>query len=684
MPQLIIGTEYKVKAQLKYNDKYKSYSYDITFISAILPKTLEQQRVFLISILTQRQANELLSKYPNIVEDVINKTDNVDLSQLCGIKEYTWKKIKNKIIDNYIISDIITLLSPIGVTYNMIKKLLQFESNPIVLKQRLTENPYIMTKIKGLGFKTVDEMALKINPDLKVSNHRLCAYIKYYLQEIGNDSGDTWVTKSQLDDKVRDNINECYDLYEALIIKESDNGLFLYIQDDKIALKSYYDNEVYIYNRLNYLNNCNSNINITEEKIYDGLMLTELEQGFKFTDEQKEEIIKCCKSNKNITLISGLAGTGKTTILKAILKIYQDYIINCCALSAKAAQRIYEATGHYSSTIHKLLGWNGEDFEYNDETTLMSEILVIDEASMINVPIFASLIKAVRDGSKIIICGDNGQLPPIGYGNPFNDLLNGENKFNKIKLTKVLRQAEESGITTDANLIRKGQFPLSKLELKTTTGKLQDMTYMFRDNRDGINKLAVKLFFKTLDKSNIDDIVIITPRKNNCINSSFEINTKIQSRLFNENIKSVIYGNKKFYIGDKVIQRENNYEKDVFNGEIGYITNIHEEIIDNKKTTLITVDFKINNDIKTIIFTQQELESLELAYCMTIHLMQGSGVKNVITIIDNTHFKLLNNCLLYTALTRAKEKCLLIAEPTAYNICIKTNGRQRNTWLSIK
>ena len=675
MQKLYIGTEYKVKAKLEYSQKYKTYNYIPTIITANVPKTEAQQELFLQSLVTPTQAKTIIEKYPNIINDVIGNNDNVDITCLKGIGKSTWDNIKEKILDNYVISDILSLLQPLGITYNLIRKLINNESNPSLLKQNLLDNPYMMTEIKGLGFKKVDDLAMKLNPDMRVSKQRVYAFIKYYFEEQGNKYGHTWTFETDLNNVVRDNINECYSIFEEVIQTEKRNGLFLIHKDGKIGLSKYYNTEINTYKILKTLNSYKKEWNIDVEK---AIKESEEQQGFEFTDEQKDVIKKA--TEENVIVISGLSGTGKTTITRAILNTYKNYSIGCAALSAKASQRITEATGFPASTIHRMLGWDGKGFIHNYNNPLPYDVILIDECSMISANIFYSLVSAVKQGCKVIMCGDNGQLPPIGYGNIYNDLLEKSNDFCVNKLTKILRQAEKSGIITDSVKIRQGVNPLDKPEIKVVNGELQDMTYMFRENREGIRDLAIKTYLKSIEQTGLDETVIIVPRKSNCDNSTFEINRIIQDELINKKVQGINYGVLTYRIGAKVIQRANNYDKNVFNGEVGYIKNIWKE----KNTQMFSVEFKLGNNTKMVTFSQGDLENIDLAYALTCHLSQGSGYKNVITIIDNTHYSLLDSCLLYTAITRAKKKSLLIAEPSAFNRCLKENKtKTRQTWLSI-
>lgn len=683
MQRLYLGDEYVISAKLKFNKKYNNWQYEPISIMAVAPKSMEQQKAFLQTILTDKQADELISAYPNIVEDIINGNDNIDFSLVKGIGQFTYNKIKEKIINNYVISDILIMLQPLGITYNMIKKLSNNEPNPVLLKEQLLKNPYILTRIHGLGFKKVDALATKINPDLKNSNKRLQSFLVYYLKETGESAGHTWVDKGVLETAVRDNVHECIDKYKELV--ESANGdekSFLTVSGRKIGLKYYYKTEKYIFDKLIAISK-EHEVNVDGNDITNGIDDAEKAQGFVLTEEQRNIVIEGTKHN--LIILSGKAGTGKTSVARAMLNVYKNkYSIACCALSAKAAQRITEATGFKATTIHRLLGCKGiGKFRFNEENPLDYDVIFVDEASMISSDIFLHLLRAIKTRSKLIICGDNRQLPPIGYGNTFNDILDSNGHFGVFTLTKVLRQAEKSGILSDANMIRDGLSPINSPELKLVTGELKDMTYMFRDDRDMLNNIAIKAFMNAIKKSGIDQTIIGVPRKKDCVNSTSRINETIQDLLLPDEERFVKYGSRKYKLGAKVIQKVNNYEKDVFNGEVGYIIDIRQEANGNQSINMFTVEYNLNGTIKQIDYTQNEAEQIDLAYAMTIHSLQGSGYKSVILIIDNTHFALLDNCLLYTALTRAKERCLLLAEPYAFKKCIDTNKVvARQTWTS--
>lgn len=675
MQQLYLGSKYKVKAKLEYNSKYSSYQYAPISITSIAPKTYDAQLTFLSVITSATIAKNILNEYPNIVQDVIDGGClDLEYSKIKGLGKISWERIRNQIIENYVVSDIITMLQPFGVTYNMIKKLLSNEPNPDLLKKKLEENPYTLTQIRGLGFKKVDVLALKIKPELIDSQYRLMSYLTYYLSDVGNNSGHTWVYIEELKNCVSDNVSETIKLFEDTI---SDNTFV--IIGDKIGLKKFYNIEMNIEKIIIEKSNNISKIKFDEVVVENAIIEAENEQGFTNTVEQKETILDSL--NHQVILISGKAGTGKTTITRSILNIYKKHnkTIYACALAARAAKRITEATGFHASTIHSLLGVKGDGtFNHNYDNPLSCDVLLLDEASMVNARLFLSLLLATKESTRIIIVGDHMQLPPIGFGNIFSDLLQKKDIVHSYNLTKVLRQAEDSGITKDANLIRDGINPISSPELKLISGKLKDMYYMFRESREGLRNIAISTYLKTIKDEGSDEVIITVPRRQNCANSVREINQIVQDKLLGDVHKSIKSQFMEFKLGAKVVQTVNSSEKGVVNGEFGYITDIIEREENGKKTIECEVTF---SDDKKVIYAVNEIKDLDLAYAMTTHRLQGSGYKTVICIIDNTHYTLLDNCMLYTMLTRAKKRCLLLAEPKAFIRCINTSHNERNTWL---
>ena len=683
MQHLVVGGEYVVKARYKKDKKYGD-QYTPIAIYAIIPQSRETQLLFLKSMIPEWMADNLINAYPNVVNDVANGTlKTIDYSLVKGVREITWNKIKEKIINNYLISDIISMLKPIGVTYAMIKKLLSEEPNPVLLKQELEKNPYIMTKIDGIGFRKCDDLALKLKPELIDSTQRLVAFIQYYFKDLGESKGHTWCSEKILRAAISNNIYECCNKVDWLL----ENNDFLHIDNGRIGLKYYYDIEMQIYHLILNKSQIETTINISDEAIDKAIKHAEEEQGFDYVVEQLDTIHKSL--HRTVSLITGKAGTGKTSIMRAIVKAYMEnnYMMTASALSAMAAQRITEATEFPAMTIHRTLGCQGlNDFTYNKDNHLITDVAFLDEGSMVNASLFLHWLEAIGDNTRIIISGDHKQLPPIGFGNVFSDLIEMFDESVVSKLVKPMRQAEKSGILVDANKIRENINPISeKLQPRIIHGELQDMYYMFRTNRQSLFNIAIKTFIKSVESDGIDNVVIAVPRRKDCLNSTNEINKVIQNELLGDVLESIEGFDTTFKLGAKVMQTVNDYDKNVFNGEIGYVTKISERYDGKKKEEYCEVTYTdIFGKDKIIEYTKKEFAALDLAYAMTVHKLQGAGRKTVIGIIDNTHHQLLDNCMLYTLLTRAKKRCLLLAEPEAFLQCIRTSHNNRNTWMMLE
>lgn len=683
MQHLVVGGEYVVKAKYKKDKKYGDQYVPIA-IYAIIPQSRETQLLFLKSMIPEWMADNLINAYPNVVNDVANGTlKTIDYSLVKGVREITWNKIKEKIINNYLISDIISMLKPIGVTYAMIKKLLSEEPNPVLLKQELEKNPYLMTKIDGIGFKKCDDLALKLKPELIDSTQRLVAFVQYYFKDLGESKGHTWCSEKILRSAISNNVYECCNKVDWLL----ENNEFLHIDNGRIGLKYYYDIEMQIYHLILNKSKLNTTINISDEAIELAIKHAEEEQGFNYVVEQLDTIHKSL--HRTVSLITGKAGTGKTSIMRAIVKAYMEnnYMMTASALSAMAAQRITEATEFPAMTIHRTLGCQGlNEFTYNKDNHMITDVAFLDEGSMVNASLFLHWLEAIGDNTRIIISGDHKQLPPIGFGNVFSDLIEMFDDSVVSKLVKPMRQAEKSGILVDANKIRENINPISeKLQPRIIHGELQDMYYMFRTNRQSLFNIAVKTFIKSVESDGIDNVVIAVPRRKDCLNSTTEINKVIQNELLGDVLQSIDGFDTTFKLGAKVMQTVNDYDKNVFNGEIGYVTKISERYEGKKKEEYCEVTYTdIFGKDKIIEYTKKELAALDLAYAMTVHKLQGAGRKTVIGIIDNTHHQLLDNCMLYTLLTRAKKRCLLLAEPEAFLQCIRTSHNNRNTWMMLE
>jgi exodeoxyribonuclease V alpha subunit len=686
--RLTLGTEYDVKAKVEYSKKYKNYNYSPISVSQELPKTLDEQKKFLQSVCTPLQAEVLLEQYPDVVQMIVDGKENeIDLNKTKGIKEATFENIKSKVLDNYAISDILALLVPLGISFNKIRKLLGGEPNPTILKEKILDDPYILSDIDGVSFKVVDSIAVGMNPEFKVSKKRIISFIKNYLKDVGESSGHTWVLYEELENAILNNIQECSELFDEIINEQFDFSTFIHVDkkdsEDKnewlVGSKYYYDTELKIWNLINNFNESES-LEITDEEIENGIKASEEEQGFDFLPQQKELLYNMTKNNFNI--ITGKSGCGKTTLTRGLISIYrQKYSIGACALSSKAAGRLQEVTGQPAMTIHRLLSAKGlNSFEYNENVRLPYDIVICDELSMVYSGLFYHLISAVKDGAKIILVGDGAQLNPLSWGNLLVDLL--EKKNLQINyLTKIMRQALDSAIVTDANLLREGIDPLDGVKtFREVRGVKKDLVYMFRSDKNDIFDIAVKTYLKSIEEVGMDNVYLITPRRENAELSTKTLNKRIQDILLDDTLPYASYGkDTKYKLGAKIIHRKNDYDLGVMNGEQGYVVEILNINNNNEGNGLIA---KYGN--KLIEYDKSNIKELNLAYSITVHLSQGSEADTVIVALDASSYTLLNNCLIYTAVTRAKSRCLLLSQPYSYDKCVNTNvGNHRDTWTQF-
>ena len=413
--------------------------------------------------------------------------------------------------------------------------------------------------------------------------------------------------------------------------------------------------------------------------------------------EEQVDTIKSTLDN-DVIILTAHAGAGKSTTIKGIIELWKDKYIGCCALAAKAAIRIKEATGMDSFTIHRLLNFKNGRFLYDDKNPLPYDIIIVDECSMINVGLFLSLLKAVKSGGKIVLVFDDAQLPAIGAGSVAKDLLT--SNFCIKRLTKIHRQAAKSGIKIDANNIRQqidvfavgNDYDSSgKLPLHITHGEKHDMHYYNLLNAESIHTQAIMLYKELIKGGGVggecpltpEEISIIVPMKNNMINCTDSFNQEIQEILLsNEDveIKSGTYQDKNktsrvFKLGCRVIRRKNDYEQMVFNGELGTIT----DISDDRLNFLVTFD-----DGRVVSFRSNELANFDLAYALTVHSMQGSENKAIIFVMDTRHTILLDSTLFYTAVTRAKDMNFVIFQTNAYMTAYTTDKvLARQTFLPL-
>jgi exodeoxyribonuclease V alpha subunit len=539
----------------------------------------------------------------------------------------------------------------------------------------LKENPYrLVDDIWGVGFKTADKIAqqLGITP---CSIERVSAGIAYAIS-VTVQEGHLYAELEALKKKTF----ELLDLEQATIepiIKQALQDLYyqgkikLISVDNEhyVTLSQYYFSEKGIANKVQRLvqSPC-SGKNFDVDQIYANLRVPA--QGDIALNEDQQRGIMACVQNR-ISIITGGPGTGKTTLIKKLLSILDEYKITytLAAPTGRAAKRIQEGTGRLAMTLHRLLEFDftNMQFVHNEQNALKTDFIIVDEASMIDVFLAHALLKAVPLSAHIVFIGDIDQLPSVGAGNFLKDLI-ASGIVPTVRLTEIFRQAQDSLIIVNAHRVNKGEFPTTNIP-----GSKKDFIYIREDDPAAVNGHLRSLFAR-LEKNNIRacDTAVLVPMNRGVV-GTHNINYYLQE-LLNPGVpeKPLVYAGTTYKINDRVMQIRNNYDKLVFNGDTGTITSI-----DTDEQTFI-----VNFGDRDVTYEFSEVDELALAYAMSIHKSQGSEYAATIIPIFTCHFTLLQRNLLYTAITRSKRLCILIGQPKAIAMAVKNNkGIVRKTFL---
>lgn len=685
MPEINLFDTYKLIGKLVKDQNY-GWQYEIVYMGTQYDMTDErEQKIFLSHILTENQLNELFNTYSNPIQYI----ENEDVSALCKVKGIG-AAVANRIIQKYKdtvdYSSILIELDGYGLTNTMINKLVNTYQSPEVVIQKVKENPYILAdEVEGIGWSKADSIALKTGME-ETSPFRIQAFLKYHLEQEAQ-KGNSWVYPSDLLYAVEEMLGEDIDQehFKKILYTMFENEE-LYWNSEKtfIALRKYYDLEKNIKNELMRLLKAENKFEYSDYELK--LSLIEEYQGWQYTDKQKEAIVTALKNN--VVIITGGAGTGKSSSIKGFLDIMNNYSFAQTALSGKAAARLTELSGVKGSTIHKLLGYSPrEGFAYNKDFPLKYDIIILDETSMVGAELFYQLIQAIKTGAKLIMLGDIGQLEAIGLANVFNDMID-SGVIPVVILDKIHRQAQKSAIITNSMEVRNGnQIVKQGWTGIETRGELQDLIVDIYDDKILTAPTVMNWFKKEYEENpNIMDIQIIVPLKDKGDACTFELNNSIQE-YYNpadrRKQETTVTKNKKTYIlreGDKVINVVNNYkttdeygnEQPIFNGYVGIIKLIDYDYM--------VIDFDICG---RVVIYKKFWKNIEPAYALTCHKLQGSQAKIVIIGLDYTAYTLLTKEWVYTALTRASKKCILCAESSALRFAVSNSNIQtKQTFLA--
>lgn len=561
--------------------------------------------------------------------------------------------------------ELMMFLESYGISSGYAARLLAAYGNTAVA--RIKADPYsLASEIDGIGFKTADRMALAMGFE-RDSKERLTAGISYALSQAAS-AGHTCVPENLLIQEtakalavVTENVKYVFSdlLQRDLLRTENVGGLRL------IYPEYLYRAEVAVAKRLIALRDrAEPILNVNADKI---IRRWESEAGIELADAQREAIHASLRYG--VFVLTGGPGTGKTTVVKGIINVLEKAgcRILLAAPTGRAARRLAESAGHPALTVHRLLECQptgeGLFFGRNDSEPLDAEAIVVDEASMLDISLTYHLLQAVPGGCRLIFVGDVDQLPSVGAGSVLKDIIRSK-KMPVVRLAEIFRQAEISSIVTNAHKINMGQMP------EFTGGGEQDFSLVeFKDENDAADYVA-KTYAELVSSGDWRSVQVLSPmHKSPC--GVQNLNKLLQQYLnpYSEKKAELVLHGTIFRVGDKVMQTRNNYEKDVFNGDIGRIVKIEGKVV--------TVAFPERQEGDFVAYAQGEAEDLQLAYAMSVHKSQGSEYPVVILLMVPSHYIMLQRNLLYTAVTRAKNRVLVVGSKNALRAAVEHDKMRR-------
>ncbi|MBS5884808.1 MAG: ATP-dependent RecD-like DNA helicase [Clostridium sp.] len=691
VPFLKEGQHVKLKGQWVLHKQF-GRQFNIDEYEEVLPDSIDGIKKYLstgiIHGIGPITAKKIVDRFKEETLDILE--NHIErLQEIEGIGEKKFRIIYESYIEQKDLKDIIIYFQGHGMTTNQCIKI--YKKFGVDAKAIVSENPYILCdEISGIGFITADRIAKSLGIE-SISPFRIQSGIRYILNQFSA-SGNTYMPKNNLIDEVSKILG-----VPGQMVEENLYNLAL---ETKIKIEKINDIEAvfslpYYYCELGVTNKIITlsieNFRTINTDVEFEIETFERKNKMKFANSQREAIVGAFENG--IEIITGGPGTGKTTIIKSIIEIYENNGMKVLlgAPTGRAAKRMTESTGREAKTIHRLLemGVSEDENSYygkGESEPLEADVIIIDEASMIDIMLMHSLLKAIKLGTRLIIVGDVDQLPSVGAGNVLKDLI--ESNFIKVvRLKDIFRQGEESLIVTNAHKINNGEMPY----INRRDG---DFFFENKDNVDLILSTIIDLinrrlpnFKKAWDKYR--DIQILTPTRKGILGVQ-NLNNKLQEVLNpkspskkEKELKEVI-----FREGDKVMQTKNNYSLKwirvngsgenegvgVFNGDMGFIQSINEE----EKTITIIFD-----DERKVVYDYIYLDELELAYAITIHKSQGSEFKVIITPAFMGSPLLMNKNLLYTAITRAKELVVVVGIPKALKYMV-SNTRSMERYSSLR
>lgn len=649
------------KVDKKYGSQFVAESWE-----EVMPATIYGIEKYLGSGLVKgigpKFAKLIVAKFGLETIDVI-ENELERLHEVPGIGKKRVEKIGESWEKQKDIKNVMLFLQGYGVSTAYAAKIYRQYGKESI--DKVKDNPYrLADDIWGIGFKTADGIAAKMGYE-KSDLRRCRSGILYTLSQLSND-GHVYAKEEQL-------IKSAMQLLEVEEepVKQAMTQMIdakdLELDHDAIYLPPFYYAECGAANRLLALVEA---IESDKKKPTFNVAAISQETGIEYDDVQIAAIRQAVESK--VMILTGGPGTGKTTTTQGIIAALKTagMRILLAAPTGRAAKRMSEATGLEAKTIHRLLEYNPKDgYKRNEENPLEADALIVDECSMIDILLMNHLMKAISSEMRLVMVGDIDQLPSVGAGNVLRDIIDSK-KIPVVRLTRIFRQAQSSRIVMSAHAINNGQFP------DTSNGKDTDFFFIKTDDPNQVAESIVHLVKERLPKAynlSSSKIQVLTPIQRGVVGAS-NLNLVLQDAL-NPTSVCLNRGGYSYRKGDRIMQIRNNYDKGVFNGDLGYI-----EEVDMEERTLIA-----SFDGISVEYEVSELDELSLAYATTIHKSQGSEYPIVVMPVLMNHYVMLQRNLIYTGITRAKKICVLIGTTKALAYAIRNMSvLKRNTKLKEK
>ena len=579
----------------------------------------------------------------------LNEVHGIGPKRIAKIRE-SWEKQKD-------IKNVMLFLQGHGVSTAFAAKIYREYGKESVSK--VQENPYrLADDIWGIGFKTADGIASKMGYG-KDDPRRVRSGILYTLGQLA-DEGHCFATDEQLLGTAAELLDVGEEAIGAVLADMAGAGDVI-TDGEAIYLPPFHYAECGVARRLLALRNGNGSLFSEDEPELPRV------EGIVYDETQLEAVRLALKSK--VMVLTGGPGTGKTTTTKAIIGALRSsgMKVLLAAPTGRASKRMSEATGMEAKTIHRMLEYNPKDgYQRNADNPLTGDALIVDECSMIDILLMNNLLKAVPDGMRLILVGDIDQLPSVGAGNVLRDIID-SGAVPVIRLTRIFRQAQTSRIVMSAHAVNAGRLP------DLSNGRETDFFFLREEDPEKVAESIVDLVGRRLPGAygiGADSIQVLTPMQRGVVGAA-SLNIALQQSL-NGNGDSLSRGGYTFRKGDRVMQLRNDYDKEVFNGDLGYITEV------NLEDRVLKVDF----DGRETAYDSTELDELSLAYATTIHKAQGSEYPVVVIPVMMNHFVMLQRNLIYTGITRAKKVCVLIGQLKALSYAVRNlTVQKRNTRL---